>query len=92
MRLGVARDFWNEVDDEIASAVDSAVTALGKITAGVQEVELSTDTDRTLVRCEAYAYHQKYLPQQEQKLRSGNAKPYPQRRRRDRRAVHPGTA
>jgi aspartyl-tRNA(Asn)/glutamyl-tRNA(Gln) amidotransferase subunit A len=66
LRLGVARDFWNEVDGEIASAVDSAVTALGKITIGVQEIQLSTDTDRTLVRCEAYAYHQKYLPGKEQ--------------------------
>jgi aspartyl-tRNA(Asn)/glutamyl-tRNA(Gln) amidotransferase subunit A len=66
LRLGAAHDFWDGVDDEIASAVDSAVTALGKITAGVQQVELSTNTDRTLVRCEAYAYHQKYLPQQEQ--------------------------
>ncbi len=65
LRLGVARDYWHEVDGEIKSAVDSAVTALAKITAGVQEVELSTDTDRTLVRCEAYAYHQKYLPQEE---------------------------
>lgn len=68
LRLGVARDFWNEVDGEIKSAVDSAVTALGKITAGIQEIELSTETDRTLVRCEAFAYHQKYLP--------GNEKDY----------------
>jgi aspartyl-tRNA(Asn)/glutamyl-tRNA(Gln) amidotransferase subunit A len=66
LRLGVARDFWNEVDGEIAGAVDLAVTTLSKVTAGVEEVELSTDTDRTLVRCEAYAYHQKYLPQHEQ--------------------------
>ncbi len=65
LRLGVARDFWNEVDGEIKSAVDSAVTALGKITAGIQEIELSTETDRTLVRCEAFVYHQKYLPQEE---------------------------
>ena len=50
---------------EITAAVDSAVTALGKITAGVQEVDLSTHADRTLVRCEPYAYHQKYLPQEE---------------------------
>ena len=42
LRLGLARDFWNEVDGEIKSAVDSAVTALGKITAGIQEIELST--------------------------------------------------
>lgn len=68
LRLGVARDYWNEVDKEIKSAVDSAVTALAKITAGTQEVALSTETDRTLVRCEAYAYQQKYLP--------GNEKDY----------------
>ncbi len=65
LRIGIARDFWKEVDGEIASAVNSAADTLAKITAGVQEVELSTDTDRTLVRCEAYAYHQKYLPQEE---------------------------
>jgi len=65
LRLGVARDFWIDVDEEIQLAVDSAIAAIGKITAGVQEVELSTHADRTLVRCEPYAYHQKYLPQQE---------------------------
>jgi len=65
LRLGLARDFWNEVDGEIKSAVDSAVSVLSKMTASAQEVDLSTDTDRTLVRCEAYAYHQKYLPANE---------------------------
>jgi aspartyl-tRNA(Asn)/glutamyl-tRNA(Gln) amidotransferase subunit A len=65
LRLGVARDFWNEVDSEIVRAVDAAVVALGKVTAGTEEVQLTFDTDRTLVRCEAYAYHQKYLPQEE---------------------------
>jgi aspartyl-tRNA(Asn)/glutamyl-tRNA(Gln) amidotransferase subunit A len=65
LRLGVARDFWNAVDDEIAAAVDAAVTELGKITAGVQDVGLSTQVDSTLVRCESYAYHQKFLPQHE---------------------------
>jgi aspartyl-tRNA(Asn)/glutamyl-tRNA(Gln) amidotransferase subunit A len=65
LRLGVARDFWNEVDSEIIRAVDAAIAALAKLTAGTQEVQLSFDTDRTLVRCEAFAYHQKYLPQDE---------------------------
>lgn len=65
LRLGMPRDFWNDVDEEIKIAVDAAVSAIGKITAGVHEVELSTHADRTLVRCEPYAYHQKYLPQQE---------------------------
>ncbi|MBZ5493547.1 MAG: amidase [Acidobacteriia bacterium] len=68
LRLGIAREFWNEVDGEIASAVNSAADTLAKITAGAQDIELSTETDRTLVRCEAYAYHQKYLP--------GNEKDY----------------
>src|ERR1051326_2386316 len=65
LRLGVARDYWNEVDEEIKRAVDSAVSELARITSGVQEVTLSTGADRTLVRCEPYAYHQKYLPQSE---------------------------
>lgn len=65
LRLGLARDFWNEVDGEVRSAVDSAAAALAKVTAGAQDIELSTGTDRTLVRCEAYAYHQKYLPANE---------------------------
>lgn len=64
-RLGVARDFWKEIDDEVRLTVDAAVTVLGKITAGLQDIELSTHADRTLVRCEPYAYHQKYLPAQE---------------------------
>jgi aspartyl-tRNA(Asn)/glutamyl-tRNA(Gln) amidotransferase subunit A len=65
LRIGVAHDYWNEVDGEIKSAVDSAVAALAKITSGAQDIGLSTETDRTLVRCEAYAYHQKYLPEKE---------------------------
>ncbi|HET8889921.1 MAG TPA: amidase [Candidatus Angelobacter sp.] len=65
LRLGVPRDFWNDVDEEIKVAVDAAVAAVAKITAGVQEIELSTHADRTVVRCEPYAYHQKFLPQQE---------------------------
>ncbi|HEY4678185.1 MAG TPA: amidase [Candidatus Angelobacter sp.] len=79
LRLGVTRDYWNEVDEEIKNAVDSAVSGLGKISSGVQEINLSTDTDRTLVRCEAYAYHQKYLsanekgynPETLRRIRSG---------------------
>ncbi len=65
LRLGAARNFWKEVASEISAAVDAAVTELGKITAGVQDVVLSTDVDRTVVRSEPYAYHQKYLPNQE---------------------------
>jgi aspartyl-tRNA(Asn)/glutamyl-tRNA(Gln) amidotransferase subunit A len=65
LRLGVAREFWNETDQEIKNAVDLTLAALSKITANTQEVVLSTEVDRTLVRCEPFAYHQKYLPQHE---------------------------
>jgi aspartyl-tRNA(Asn)/glutamyl-tRNA(Gln) amidotransferase subunit A len=65
LRLGVAQDFWSEVDTEIKLAVDAAVAQLEKLTAGVQPIDISTHVDRTVVRSEPFAYHQKYLPQQE---------------------------
>ena len=65
LRLGVARDFWKEVDAEISVAVDAAVAELSKITASVQDIPLSTEADRTVVGSESYAYHQKYLPDHE---------------------------
>jgi Asp-tRNA(Asn)/Glu-tRNA(Gln) amidotransferase A subunit family amidase len=65
LRLGVAKDFWSEVDPEIKLAVDAAVAQLEKLTAGIQPLDISTHVDRTVVRSEPFAYHQKYLPQQE---------------------------
>jgi aspartyl-tRNA(Asn)/glutamyl-tRNA(Gln) amidotransferase subunit A len=65
LRLGVAREFWNDVDEEVRRAVDAALGALTKLAAGQKEVRLSTEADRTLVRCEPYAYHQEYLPKHE---------------------------
>ncbi len=65
LRLGVAREFWNDVDEEVRRAVDAAVAALSKLAAGAREISLSTEADRTLVRCEPYTYHQQYLPKHE---------------------------
>ncbi|HZU30113.1 MAG TPA: amidase, partial [Candidatus Angelobacter sp.] len=62
LRLGMPHDFWNDVDEEVRSAVDTAMKQLTSVTAGIQDVDISTDVDRTLVRAEALAYHQKYLP------------------------------
>ncbi len=61
LRLGMPHDFWNDVDEEVRSAVDTAMKQLTSVTAGIQDVDISTDVDRTLVRAEALAYHQKYL-------------------------------
>ena len=67
LRLGAARDFWTETDKEVKAAVDAAVSVLGQLTAGTEDVSLSTETDRTVVRCEPFVFHQKYLPQHEDK-------------------------
>jgi aspartyl-tRNA(Asn)/glutamyl-tRNA(Gln) amidotransferase subunit A len=67
LRLGTPQDFWREIDVEIETVVNAAVKMLGRLTAGVQEINLSTDVDRTVVRCEPYVFHQRYLPQHEKK-------------------------
>jgi len=65
LRLGIARDFWNDVDEEIGQAVDAAVAVLISLVANVRDVGLSLDTDRTLVGAESYAHHQASLLQHE---------------------------
>jgi aspartyl-tRNA(Asn)/glutamyl-tRNA(Gln) amidotransferase subunit A len=65
LRLGLAREFWNDVDEEVRRAVDEAVSVFTRLTAGAQEISLSTEADRTVVRCEPYVYHQQHLPQDE---------------------------
>jgi aspartyl-tRNA(Asn)/glutamyl-tRNA(Gln) amidotransferase subunit A len=65
LRLGAPHDFWKEVDDDIERNAGPAMARLGKMTAGVQEIKLSTEVDRTLVRCEPYVYHQRHLPAHE---------------------------
>jgi len=81
LRLAVARDYWADADLEVSQAVDAAVKELAKLTAGnIQEIELSTEADRTVVRCEAYAHQQKYLaghesdydPETLKRIRSGD--------------------
>jgi len=65
LRLAVPREFWKDIDPEIEHAVDTALALLTRITAGMKEISLSTDMDRTVVRCEPYVYHQRYLPAHE---------------------------
>jgi len=66
LRLGVAREFFGDLDPEIQRAVDVAVSTLSGIAHDVQEISLSNEVDTTVVRCEAYTYHQRHLPAHEQ--------------------------
>jgi aspartyl-tRNA(Asn)/glutamyl-tRNA(Gln) amidotransferase subunit A len=65
LRVGLARKFWEEAEPEIREAVDAAVEVLRRETAGLHDIDLSTDVDRTVVRCEPYVYHQRHLPAHE---------------------------
>jgi aspartyl-tRNA(Asn)/glutamyl-tRNA(Gln) amidotransferase subunit A len=65
LRLATPREFWEDVEPEITKAVDAAVNLLGGITTGVREISISTDSERTVVRCEPWVYHQRHLPAQE---------------------------
>lgn len=65
LRLATPRQFREEIDPEIAGTVDPAISMLGRMTAGIKEISISTDSDRTVVRCEPWVYHQRYLPAHE---------------------------
>jgi aspartyl-tRNA(Asn)/glutamyl-tRNA(Gln) amidotransferase subunit A len=67
LRLGVAREFFKQLDPEVEQAVEKAITILGELAADVREIDgVTTELDRTLVRCEPYVYHQRHLPAHEQ--------------------------
>jgi Asp-tRNA(Asn)/Glu-tRNA(Gln) amidotransferase A subunit family amidase len=58
LRIGIPRNFFYEdLDSEIAAAVEEALLVLGKLTANTREINLSVDTDRTLQAAESYAVH-----------------------------------
>ena len=73
LRLGIARrPFFDNLDPEIAKAVDGAMTVLRKITASVVEVELPpAGNAATLWGSEAYAYHKPWITQSPEKYQPG---------------------
>ena len=62
LRLGKPGDYWSGVNPEIEQATEQALTVLSSLTAGSQDLELAVESDYTIVRCESFTYHQKYLP------------------------------
>jgi aspartyl-tRNA(Asn)/glutamyl-tRNA(Gln) amidotransferase subunit A len=93
LRIGVPRSyFFEDLDPEVAAAVESALVEIGGLVAEVKEITLEVPTDRTLQAAEAYAYHAEnlarheelYSPETVRRIRRGenvSAVEYIQRRR-----------
>jgi len=61
-RLGVPRKFfYDDLDAEIASAVEQALGILRTFASNLFEIEIDVPTDRTLQTAEAYAYHAEFV-------------------------------
>lgn len=62
VRVGVPRKFFYEdLDLEIASAVEQALRVLGSLGGDLSEIELEVPTDRRLQTAESYAYHAEFV-------------------------------
>jgi Asp-tRNA(Asn)/Glu-tRNA(Gln) amidotransferase A subunit family amidase len=62
LRLGVPREvFYADLHPEVAARVESAISQLTSITAGVREIGLPVDRDRTVAKCESWVYHAPYV-------------------------------
>lgn len=62
LRVGVPRKFFYEdLDPEVASAVEQALHTLVAISGAVREIKLDVPTDRTLQSAESYAYHAPFV-------------------------------
>ncbi len=93
LRVGVPRGyFFDDLDPEVASAMEHALRGISTLVAEIKEVQLDVPTDRTLQAAESYAYHAKnvgkspelYQPETLRRIRSGekiSAAEYIQRRR-----------
>ena len=65
LRIGLAKEFLQDVDAEIVNAIEAAVALISKLVTSVSDISLSTEVDRTVVRCEPFAYHQAYMAEHE---------------------------
>jgi aspartyl-tRNA(Asn)/glutamyl-tRNA(Gln) amidotransferase subunit A len=93
LRVGVPRAyFFDDLDAEVASALEHALHGIEGLVAQVREVELNVPTDRTLQLAESYAYHaenvaknpEPYQPETLRRIRAGervSAADYIERRR-----------
>ena len=93
LRVGVPREyFFDDLDAEVASAMEHALRGIATLVAELKDVRLEVPTDRTLQAAESYAFHAEnvakspelYQPETLRRIRSGegvSAAEYIQRRR-----------
>lgn len=64
LRVGVPRAyFFDELDSEVASAIDHALRGIETMVAELQEVKLEISTDRSVQAAESYAVHAENVAQ-----------------------------
>jgi len=63
LRIGVPRRFFfDELDPEVASAMEHALLGLASLTAGVRDIEFDfVPTERTLQGAESWGYHAEFV-------------------------------
>ena len=62
LRIGLPKKFFFEdLDAEVASAINHAVSGLAALGAEVRDIEIPVPTDRTLQSAEAYAFHAEFV-------------------------------
>lgn len=93
LRVGILRKyFFDDLDVEVAAAMEHALRGIGTLVADLREIEIDVPTDRTLQAAESYAYHaaniaknaELYQPETLRRIRTGesiSAAEYIERRR-----------
>jgi len=80
LRVGVPRTyFFDDLDPEVATAMEHALTGIATLGAHIKEVGLEVPNDRTLQAAESYAYHAEnvaknpelYQPETLRRIRTG---------------------
>jgi aspartyl-tRNA(Asn)/glutamyl-tRNA(Gln) amidotransferase subunit A len=80
LRIGIPRKlFYEDLDAEVASAVELALDVLKSLGCEVRDMNLDVPTDRTLQAAESYAHHRQfvkrspelYQPETRRRIRSG---------------------
>jgi aspartyl-tRNA(Asn)/glutamyl-tRNA(Gln) amidotransferase subunit A len=62
LRVGLPQlYFFEDIDPEVARAVNDAVSVIRKLTSEVREVSTTVDNETKLLTAEAYAYHSEYV-------------------------------